>query len=294
MRFSNLQLAHAQRFELLAQSRWSIEEAACYFCDVRAVELDKLSPDELQVLHETELIYDIEELTRELPDSFSNSQYFRTKYKNLCITKKSLFSVEEFMLWANEQWPLTHGTQLPRIVLEYNYLKELKNCKYQENTMPCKVNQEFNSSPNVVEMTTQDPEVQEVTPATLEDKSESALPPDVIEKFRFLHDRGVRIDLWISLCYDCYRLWWNDSPHPVGLPPVTTNRERDKRDADLAKEKATYDSWFIRGAPYASMNRSHVYEVIGGLLDPKNPGGRRPGSKNLLKRSSRVSDTGNS
>ena len=53
MKFSDLQLTQAQRLELLAQSQWSIEEAACYFCDVKAVELDKLSPEELQILHET-------------------------------------------------------------------------------------------------------------------------------------------------------------------------------------------------------------------------------------------------
>lgn len=61
MKFSDLQLTQAQRLELLAQSHWSIEEAACYFCDVKAVDLNKLSPVELQVLYETQVIYDIEE-----------------------------------------------------------------------------------------------------------------------------------------------------------------------------------------------------------------------------------------
>ena len=85
-----------------------------------------------------------------------------------------------------------------------------------------------------------------------------------------------------------------NAEHPVPLPPVTTDKELEKRNNALDEEKATYNSWFKSGEPYASMNKSHVYEVIGGLLDPKNPGGRRPGSKNLRKRSSKVFDKGKS
>ncbi len=299
MKFSDLQLTQAQRLELLAQSQWSIEEAACYFCDVRAVQLDKLSPDELQVLHETELIYDIEELTKELPESFSEGEYFRIKYNDPHVTKKSLFPVEEFMLWANEQWPLTHGKLLPRIVLEYNVQKEVENRELQEITNSSEASQEFNLSPEVIELATQNPDVLDATSTTQEEKktaSESEFNPssDVIEAYQFLRQRGISIDLWILLCRDCYRLWWGDELHPVPLSPVTTDKELEKRNLALAEEKAKYNSWFKSGQPYASMNKSHVYEVIGGLLDPKNPGGRRPGSKNLRKRSSKVFDKGKS
>ena len=291
MKFSDLQLTQAQRLELLVQSLWSIEEAACYFCDIRAVQLDKLSPDELQVLHETELIYDIEELTAELPKSFSEGEYFRRKYNDPHVTKKSIFPVEEFMLWANEQWPLTHGKQLPRIVLEYNLLKEAENRDHQEIFESSRTNQDSNLPLIVVNQTIPVPEVQEGTP-TIEEETKSVIPPDVLEKYKFLRDRGIRIDLWISLCHDCYRLWWNDAPHPIPLPP-NTEEDPDKRKERIAKEKATYNSWFKKGEPYASMNKSHVYEVIGGLFSPKNPGGRRPGSKNLQKkRSAEVSCKG--
>lgn len=286
MKFSDLQLTQAQRLELLTQSYWAIEEAACYFCNVKAVELDKLSPDELQVLHETELIYDIEELTRELPESFSEGEYFKNKYNNPHVTKKSLFPVEEYMLWANEQWPITHGEQLPRIVLEYNLLKDAENHEYQEIVESYGANQDSNISLMVANPPLQVPAVQEAT-STVGEAKELGIPPDIVEKYRFLRDRGIRIDLWISLCYDCYRLWWNDAPHPIPLPP-NTKETLDQREKRLAEEKATYNSWFKKGKPYASMNRSHVYEVIGGLCTPKNPGGRRPGSKNLRKRSSKV------
>jgi len=299
MKFSDLQLTQAQRLELLAQSHWSIEEAACYFCDVKAVDLNKLSPVELQVLYETQVIYDIEELTKELPESFSNGEYFRIKYNNPHVTKKSLFPVEEFMLWANEQWPLTHGKQLPRIVMEYNFQKETRDRETQEITKPNEASQEFNLSPEVVELATRNPVALDAISTTQEENqavsdSEFSPSPEVIEAYQFLRQRGVRIDLWILLCSKCYQLWWGNAEHPVPLPPVTTDKELEKRNNALDEEKATYNSWFKSGEPYASMNKSHVYEVIGGLLDPKNPGGRRPGSKNLRKRSSKVSDKGKS
>lgn len=298
MKFSDLQLTQAQRLELLAQSQWSIEEAACYFCDVKAVELDKLSPEELQILHETELIYDIEELTKELPESFSNGECFRIKYNDPHVTKKSLFPVEEFMLWANEQWPLTHGKQLPRIVIEYNFQKETRDREPQEITKPSEASQEFNLSPEVVELATRNSVALDAISTTQEENqtvSDSEFNPssDVIEAYQFLRKRGISIDLWILLCRDCYRLWWGDAPHPIPLPP-NTEEAPDKRKERIAKEKATYNSWFKNGQPYASMNKTHVYEVIGGLLAPKNPGGRRPGSKNLRKRSSKVFDKGKS
>lgn len=302
MKFSDLQLTQAQRLELLAQSQWSIEEAACYFCDVKAIELDKLSPDELQVLHETQLIYDIEELTEELPESFSKGEYFRSKYSDPHVTKKSLFPVEEFMLWANEQWPLTHGKQLPRIVLEYNGQKEAEDRELQEIMKSSEAGQEFNLSPEIIELATQNPDVPPDVPdaaSTTQEANQTASEsefnpsPEVIEAYQFLRKRGISIDLWILLCRDCYRLRWSDAPHPIPLPP-NTEENPDKRKERIAKEKATYNSWFKKGGPYASMNKSHVYEAIGGLLDPKNPGGRRPGSKNLRKRSSKVFDKGKS
>lgn len=258
MTILELALTPILRDEVLRQTHWLVSEAACYFLDIQAVNFDLLEADDPNPSSKNDYIRFAKDVCAQICEDLNANDDLKERYSTGCFTRYSSLSVDDFMAWANEHWRVVFNDPLPALVGLYNSRKS--------NTLDAAANE------SITELSTSE------IPKFLDD-----------EKVKFLQDRGVRLDLWVSLCYDCYKLWWGDALQPTKKKPTKTEKERKSRDDEEKQAKATFDGWFEKGSKYHSMNKGNVYGVIGGLLNPGNPGGRSPGSKNLKSNKKRSS-----
>lgn len=258
MTILELALTPILRDEVLRQTHWLVSEAACYFLDIQAVNFDLIEADGANPLSKNEYVRFAKDVCAQICEDLNANDDLKERYSTGCFTRYSSLSVDDFMAWANEHWRVVFNDPLPALVGLYNSRKS--------NTLDAAANE------SITELSTSE------IPKFLDD-----------EKVKFLQDRGVRLDLWVSLCYDCYKLWWGDAPEPIKKEPTTTLEERRKREEKEKENKKTYDGWFKKGEKYYSMNKGHVDEVMRGFLNPGNQGGRSPGSKNLKSNKKRSS-----
>lgn len=253
-----LALTPTLRDEVLRQTHWLVSEAACYFLDIQPVNFDLLEADDPNPLSKNDYIRFAKDVCAQICEDLNANNDLKQRYKIECFTRYSALSVDDFMAWANEYWRVVYNDPLPALVGLYNSRKS--------NASDAATNES-------------------ITVLSTSDISKFLDE----EKVKFLHDRGVRLDLWVSLCYDCYKLWWGDALKPIKKEPTTTVEERKKREDKEKENKITYDGWFKKGEKYHSMNKGHVDDVMRGFLNPGNPGGRSPGSKNLKSNKKRSS-----
>ena len=258
MTILELALTPILRDEVLRQTHWLVSEAACYFLDIQAVNFDLLEADDPNPSSKNDYIRFAKDVCAQICEDLNANDDLKERYNTGCFTRYSALSVDDFMAWANEYWRVVYNDPLPALVGLYNSRKS--------KALDAAANE------SITELSTSE------KPKFLDD-----------EKVKFLQDRGVRLDLWVSLCYDCYKLWWGEAREPIKKEPTKNLTERKKRETKEKEQKEEFDRWFEEGGNYHSMNKGHVDEVVRGLLNPKNRGGRSPGSKNLKSNKKRSS-----
>lgn len=250
MKLHDFMLSPSEREEAINMSHWTLKEATCYFLDIKPLPYERLSRNDLRVLEEIGIMDNFYDLLSLLVDECNNWEYFLEFTAQGGLTEDSLMPVEALVMWALSRLALKYGQAKPRIAREYiKRFPEKFDPKRREYENDMRLDEVFDES--------------------------------ILEKIKFLHDRNIRLDLWVSLCYDSYKLWWGDDLHPSKRVPTKTPEERDKRDAQEKDQLKTFNSWFEEGERYHSLNKGRLAEVVRGFLYPKNTGGRGLGSKNL-------------